>query len=98
MAYRVNNHEPANSIIESLGGAKNTAKLLRLSHNTPTYWRSAIQQQADGRMRGTGGYIPFRYWNRIIALGKERGLEFEIVIDDLRDIGPYLKLKNSNNK
>lgn len=94
MAYRINNCEPANSIIEALGGAKSVAKLLRLSSNTPTYWRSAIQQQADGRMKGTGGHIPVRYWNKIIAIGKERGIDIEINANYSEYDKPYLKIKN----
>lgn len=93
MAYRVNNCEPANSIIEALGGAKSVAKLLNLSSNTPTYWRSAIFQEANGNMKGTGGHIPIRYWNRIIAIGKERGIDIEINADYSDYDKPYLIIK-----
>lgn len=94
MTKLINNCEPANSIIEAFGGAKSIAKLLGLSANTPTAWRTKSRIQNDGKTRGTGGHIPHKYWKKIIDLGKERNLNIIVVYSETGDCIPYLTIKN----
>lgn len=94
----VNNCEPANSIINAFGGARSIARLLNISYNTPSFWRTETRIQTSGFLRGNNGYIPSKYWDRIISLGRERGLNVYIVIPDNKDIKPYLSINNQINK
>lgn len=61
--------EPAYSIMKLLGGPSPTARGLDLKPHSTLRWQQPVEK------RGSGGSIPFKYHDKIIALAAERGIE-----------------------
>ena len=57
--------DPAYTLIEKLGGKSAVAQELGLDKSTLTRW---CRSEPDG----TGGVIPQRYWEQLIAMGKRQ--------------------------
>ena len=90
----INNIEPANSIIEAFGGAKALAKLLKISSNSPTYWRCKKYVDNYGKVKGTNGYIPMKHWKNIIILGRNRGINIRIIPSVYDEVNDTITLPN----
>lgn len=63
--------DPAFSIIEKLGGKGAVAAHLDVDKSTLSRW-------CQPRPAGTGGVIPQRHWQNLIALGRQRGVEITL--------------------
>lgn len=61
--------EPAHSIIQICGGVPTVSRTLGVAWSSPPRWRNPTEKG------GTGGVIPRKYHDRIIALAAERGVE-----------------------
>jgi hypothetical protein len=61
-------HDPAASILELLGGASPVARHLGVKTHTALRWRY-------DPAKGTGGVIPFKYHDQIIAFAAAQGIE-----------------------
>lgn len=61
--------EPAYSIIQICGGPPVVSRTLGVAWSSPPRWRNPIEKG------GTGGVIPRKYHDRLIALAAERGVE-----------------------
>lgn len=61
--------EPANSIIQLCGGPPVVHRHLGVAWSSPLRWRNPIDKG------GTGGVIPRKYHDRLIALASQRGVD-----------------------
>lgn len=62
--------EPANSIIEALGGGLAVARALRLAPSTVYRWRLPASEQSYG----ADGFVPREHHDALIRIAAERGL------------------------
>jgi len=60
--------EPAASVIEKLGGLDEAAEAARVHKSQPTRWRSPVSKG------GTGGLIPAKRQQLMLAWAREKGL------------------------
>lgn len=70
--------EPAHSLIERLGGKAWLSNMIGLDRSTLTRWTMP-------KPAGTGGYIPQRYWPKLIEVG--RIIQRPIKLKDLAGFG-----------
>lgn len=67
----INTCSPAHPIIEKLGGRKVVATHLGLS-------LSAVCRWCAEKPVGTGGRIPHKHWNMLLALAERRGMRLSV--------------------
>lgn len=60
--------EPASTIISVLGGPSAVARMLNVHRTRVSNWKRSRD------VGGTGGLIPYRHVNKIIAAAAERGV------------------------
>jgi hypothetical protein len=58
--------DPAWTVIRALGGVRSVSKILNTSPETVSRWNRPAAQD------GTGGYIPEKYWEAILAAAQKR--------------------------
>lgn len=68
--------EPAGTVVRALGGVRNTAKQLHVSAEAVSSWNRPVDRG------GTGGYIPHKFWSKILEIAQSLGSE-EITRDML---------------
>ncbi|MCV2448484.1 helix-turn-helix domain-containing protein [Paracoccus sp. DMF] len=61
--------EPASSIISSLGGASEVAKILGIHRTRPWNWTRPKS------LGGTGGVVPFQHVPKLISAARDAGVE-----------------------
>lgn len=61
--------EPAHSIIQICGGPPRVSRALGVAWSSPPRWRNPIEKG------GTGGVIPRKYHDPLIALAAQRGCD-----------------------
>jgi hypothetical protein len=80
LMVRMSKLEPAYSVIRKFDGRGDDAKKrgsavlaerLRLTRSAVTKWTLPVEQS------GTGGYIPHRYYQDILAFAKEIGVDLD---------------------
>jgi hypothetical protein len=66
--------EPANSIIEKLGGLSAVAKAAGVTVHTVMRWRMPRGPEDKRNLGGTGGTVPHWHVPKLLAAAKERGV------------------------
>lgn len=61
--------EPAASIIKSLGGAGEVARLTGVFRTTPAKWRSPVEKG------GTGGQVPLKHIPALLRAARDKGVK-----------------------
>ena len=63
---------PATTVVARLGGCRTVARLVGVSPSAVSRWCT------PAALGGTGGRIPQKWWQHLIASGKERGIDITV--------------------
>ena len=63
--------EPAATIIRMLGGAEVVAESSGVCTSAPYRW------QSEKKLKGTGGYIPYKHHAALLRLARKRGVKLD---------------------
>ena len=69
---------PAREVVAKCGGVRATARALELHPSAVSKWRVSSKQ------KGTGGRIPQRHWQALLAHAKKERIE--LTLSDLVDL------------
>jgi hypothetical protein len=75
MAHSKHVMQPARRVVDLFGGCRSLARALSIHPSTISRWT------ASAAVKGTDGYIPQKYWGRIIVAAQDQG--FTITVNDL---------------
>lgn len=82
MSKIMNNLEPANSVINALGGCRPLARQIKsISEGTHKITPSGISRWARSvEGRGTGGKIPVKHWPVLLQVSKQLGVKGKVAV------------------